>query len=132
MFLTIFSFLSYARQVPLEENPYPPERKDTNWSVMVRCFPFLEYTFERDDVWWTASTSTDGANGPNRKCLAGLGVEKLRGECTPLWFRSVAQMGHGARKFCNCTFFHGESLVQVSDNFLQCKDTLLNAFERRK
>ena len=36
-----------------------------------------------DDVWWTASTSTDGANGLNHKTLAGLCVEKLRGEGTP-------------------------------------------------
>ena len=55
----------------------------TKWSAMVRCFPFLEETFERDEFLGTASTSTDGANGLNRKSSAGLDVEKLRGEGTP-------------------------------------------------
>ena len=49
---------------------------------MVRCFPFLDETSESDVFLWTASTSTDGANGPNSKSLAGMDVEKLRGECT--------------------------------------------------
>ena len=71
----------------------------TKWSAMVRCFPFLEETSERDEHWWTAITSTDGANGSNRKSLAGLNVEKLRGESTPLWTRSVAQMDHVLQKF---------------------------------
>ena len=52
----------------------------TKWSAMVRCFPFLEETSERGEFWWTASSSADGANGLNRKSLAGQGVEKLRGE----------------------------------------------------
>ena len=37
---------------------------------------------ERDEIYWTASASADGANGPNCKSLAGLDVEKLRGEGT--------------------------------------------------
>ena len=72
--------------------------RGTKWSVVVRCFPFLEETSERDDFWWTASASADDVNGLNRKSLAGRGVEKLRGEGTSLWTRSVAQMGHGSRK----------------------------------
>ena len=67
----------------------------TKWSAISRCFPFLEETSERDQFWWTTSTSTDGANGLNCKSLAGLDVEKLRGEGTLLWTRNVAQMGHG-------------------------------------
>ena len=69
------------------------------WSVAVRCFPFLEEVSERDDFWWTVSTSADGANGLNRKSLAGLGVEKFRGKGTSPWSRSFAQMGQGSQKF---------------------------------
>ena len=72
----------------------------TKWKAVVRCFPFLEETSEKDDFRWTASTSADGANGLNCKSLVGLGVEQLRGEGTPhTWTRSLTQMGHGPRNF---------------------------------
>ena len=61
-------------------------------------FPSRKETSERAEFWWTASTSIDGANGLNRKSLAGLDVEKLRGEGTHLWTRSVVQMSHGSQK----------------------------------
>ena len=75
----------------------------------------MECQGSRGGFWWTRSTTPDGANGPNRKSLAGLDVEKMRGEDALPWTRDVAQMGHGSRKFSDCTFFHGELLVQVSD-----------------
>ena len=71
----------------------------TKWRAMVRKFSFLEETPENDETYWTARAKTGGANGPNRECLTGLDVEKLRGEGTPIWTRDVAQMGHGSRKF---------------------------------
>ena len=71
-----------------------------------------------DEIWWTTSASADGTKDPNCKSLSDLGVEKLR----------VAQLGRGSQKFCICTFFRGESLVQVSGIFLRCYDTLWNAF----
>ena len=71
---------------------------DTKWSVLVRCCPFLVETSARGEFWRTASTTPDEANGPNRKSLNGLDVEKLRGEGTPPWTRCVAQTGHGSRK----------------------------------
>ena len=69
------------------------------WSATVRCSPFLEETSERGEFLWTASVNADGANG--------LGVEKLRGESTSPLTKSVAQMGHGSRKYSICTFFVG-------------------------
>ena len=57
---------------------------DAKWSVMVRCFPFFVETSVRGEIWWTVSTTPDEANGPNRKSLTGLDVEKLRDEDTPL------------------------------------------------
>ena len=54
----------------------------TKWSASVRCFPFLEETSERDESWWTASASADGANAPYRQSLDCLDVKKLRGEGT--------------------------------------------------
>ena len=62
---------------------------------MVRRYPFLVETSVRGEIWWTASTTPDETNGPNRKSLSGLDVEKLRGEGTPPWTRCVVQMGHG-------------------------------------
>ena len=66
------------------KRPTPPERWGANWNAMVRCFPFLEETSERDEIGWTASARADGANGLNGKSLAGLDVDKLRGEGTSL------------------------------------------------
>ena len=45
-----------------------------------------------DAFWWTATANADGANGLNCKSLAGLDVEKLRGEGTSTLTRSVAHM----------------------------------------
>ena len=45
-----------------------------------------------------ASASADGANGSNRKSLAGLDVDKLRGEGTSPLTKSIAQMGQDSRK----------------------------------
>ena len=101
-------------------------------NVVVRCYPFLEETSEREDFERTASANASDANGLIRKCLAVLGVEKLLGEGTFPLTTSVAQMGHCSRKIWFCTFSSGESLVQVSDVFLHCNDTLWNAFEQRK
>ena len=59
------------------------------------------FPISRGDVLrWTASTSTDGANGANRKSLTGLDVEKLRGEGTPCgqevslrsWFAKILRL----------------------------------------
>ena len=47
---------------------------------------------------WTAIASAEGASGPSRKSLTGLGVETLRDEVTSPWTRSVAQIGHGLQK----------------------------------
>ena len=68
------------------------------WSVVVRCFPFLEGMSERGDFRLTASENADNANGPNCMFLAGLDVEKLRGEGTFLLTRSVAQKSLSSRK----------------------------------
>ena len=117
----------------MEENPYSARAKGgTKWSAMVRCFPFLEETSERDEFWWTASTSTDGANGLNCKCLAGLDVEKLSGEGTPPVGQKCRSDGSWFAKILKLHLFCGELLVQVSETFLQRKPTLWNAFERRK
>ena len=71
------------------------------WSAMVPCSPILEETSEREEFWWTASRNTDGANGLDRKSLAGLDVEKLRGEDTPVdqkcrsdgsWFAKILRL----------------------------------------
>ena len=62
---------------------------------MVRRYSFLVATSVRSEIWWTASTTPDKTNGPNRKSLTGVDVEKLRGEGTPTWTRCVVQMGHG-------------------------------------
>ena len=62
---------------------------------------------------------TDYANGQNRVSLSGLDVEKKRGEDAPPVTRCVAQLAHGWRKVWKCTFFDGESLVQVSVVLLQ-------------
>ena len=43
---------------------------------MVRCFPFLEETSEKDETWWAASAGADGANDLNSKSLAGVDAEK--------------------------------------------------------
>ena len=64
-------------------------------SAMVRRYPFLVETSVRGEIYWTASTTPDEANGPNRKSLTGLDVEKLRGEGTPPSTRCVFQMAHG-------------------------------------
>ena len=78
------------------------------------CFPFLEETSERDDVQWTASASADDANGLNCVSLAGLCVKKKRDEdASPLHL------------------LYREWMVQVINTFLQCNDTLWNAFEGR-
>ena len=68
---------------------------DVKLSAMVRRYPFLVETSVRGEIWGTASTTPDETNGPNRKSLTGLDVEKLRGQGTPPWTRCVAQMGHG-------------------------------------
>ena len=65
----------------------------------MECCGSLFPVSQGDDFWWTASAIADGANGPNRKSPAGLGVEKMRGEGTFPLTRNVAQMGHGSRKF---------------------------------
>ena len=57
---------------------------DAKWTVRVRRCPFFVETSARGEFWWTASTTPDKANSPNRKSLTGLVVEKLRGEDTPL------------------------------------------------
>ena len=68
---------------------------EVKMGAMVRRYPFLVETSVRGEIWWTASTTPDEANDPNRKSLTGLDVEKLRGEGTPPWTRCVVQMGHG-------------------------------------
>ena len=60
-----------------------PSDGEAKWSVSVRRYPFLVETSASGEFWWKASTTPDEANGPNRKSLAGLDVEKLRGEGTP-------------------------------------------------
>ena len=72
-----------------------PSDGEVKLSAMVRRYPFLVETSVRSEVWWTASTTPDETNGPNRKSLTGLDVEKLCGEGTPPWTRCVVQMGHG-------------------------------------
>ena len=72
-----------------------PSDGEVKLSDMVRRYPFLVETSVRGEIWWTASTTLDKTNGPNRKPLTGLDVEKLRGEGTPPWTRCVVQMGHG-------------------------------------
>ena len=51
------------------------------------------------EIWWTERTTPNKANGPNRRSLAGLDMEKLRGEDAPPGTSNVAQMEHGSRKF---------------------------------
>ena len=41
-------------------------------------------TSARGEIWWTERTTPDKATGPNRESLAGLDVEKLRGDDAPL------------------------------------------------
>ena len=94
---------------------------DAKWSVWVRRLPFLVETSARGEIWWTERTTPNEANGPNRKSLAGLDMEKMRGEHAPPWTSDVAQMDHGSRKFWDCIFFHRELLVQVSDFFCNVK-----------
>ena len=72
---------------------------DAKWSVWVRRFPFLVETSARGEIRWTERTTPNEANGPNRKSLAGLVMEKLRGEDAPPWTSDVVQMDHGSRKF---------------------------------
>ena len=72
---------------------------DAKWSVWVRQFPFLVETSARGEIWWTERTTPNEANGLNRRSLAGLDMEKLRGEDAPPGTSNVAQMDHGSRKF---------------------------------
>ena len=72
---------------------------DAKWSVWVRRFPFLVETSARGEIWWTERKTPNEANGPNRRSLAGLDVEKLRGGDAPPGTSNVAQMDHGSRKF---------------------------------
>ena len=72
---------------------------DVKWSVWVRRFPFLVETSARGANWWTERATLDEASGPNRRSLAGLDMEKLRGEDAPPGTSNVAQMDHGSRKF---------------------------------
>ena len=69
------------------------------------CLQFLEETSERDDVWWTASASADGAYGLNRVSLAGLCVEKsvtkMHPPCTEVSLRWVMK----CKKFLYRTIF---------------------------
>ena len=71
----------------------PQSEGDAKWSVRARRFPFFVERSARGEFWWTVSTTPDKANGPNRKSLTDLDVEKLRGEDTPLgpevWLRWV-------------------------------------------
>ena len=72
-----------------------PSDGEVKLSAMVRHYPFLVETSVRGEIRWTASTTPAKTNGPNRKSLTGLDVEKLRGEGAPPWTRCVVQMGHG-------------------------------------
>ena len=69
------------------------------------------------------STTPDEANGPNRKSLTGLDVEKLRGEDTPLGPEVSLRWVMNRENF-EIAIFYGKSLVQVSDTFLRCNDTV--------
>ena len=76
-----------------------PSDGKVRWSVMARRYPFVVERSVRGEIWWTASTTPGKTNGPNRKSLTGLDVEKQRGEGTPPWTRCVVRMAHGSRKF---------------------------------
>ena len=93
------------------------------WSVLVCRFPFFVKTSARGEFWWSASKTCDKANGPNRKSLTALDVEKLRGEDTHLGPEMSLRWVMVRENFEIAPFF-GESLVQASDTFLQCNDTL--------
>ena len=56
---------------------------DVKRSVWVRRFPFLVETSARGEILWTERTTPDKANGLNRRSLAGLDMEKLRGKDAP-------------------------------------------------
>ena len=85
----------------------------TKLCVAVSQLPFLVETSHRHGFLWTASARVDGANGPNLVSQPGLDVEKKRGEDAPPLTEKVTQLDHGRRNFWKCTFFDGESLVQV-------------------
>ena len=102
------------------------------WGVAVRFFSFLEETSGRDGFSWTASASVDSANDLNHMSAPCLDVEELRGEGMSPLARSVAQMCHGLRKFWICTFLVGNCWCRSVTVFLQCNDTLWNAFVQRK
>ena len=72
---------------------------DVKWSAWVRKFPFLVETSAMGEIWWTERTTPYKANGLNRRSLAGLDMEKLRGEDAPPGTSNVAQMDHSSRKF---------------------------------
>ena len=87
--------------------------------VAVLLLPFLVETFPRHGFWRTASASTGGVSGPNRASLAGIDVEKMRGEGAPPLARSVNQMAHVCEIFKSAPLSTGNRLVQVNHVVLQ-------------
>ena len=73
--------------------------RDEKWSAWVRQFPFLVETSARGQIWWAERKTPNEANGPNRRSLAGLDMEKLRGEGASPGTSNVAHIDHGSRKF---------------------------------
>ena len=95
---------------------------------MVRRFPFFLETSARGEFWWTVSTTPDEGNGPNRKSLTGLNVEKLRGEDTPLGPEVSLRWVMVREKFEIAPFFMGNSWCRsvTLDNVSTPYETLLS------
>ena len=80
---------------------------DAKWSVMVCRSTFSVETSAKGEFWWTVSPNPDKANGPDRKSLTGLDVEKLRGEDTPLGPEMSLRWVMVREKFEIAPFFMG-------------------------